>query len=177
MVVQYNFILLFSHSTVITLVCFTSGQTSPIDPIDVGCTASGPFPIVSIVCDFDGGSSVEECPSGKLATTQCFKEKSMINVSPSFLGGVTIDFDRFEPGDHVLVITFTDSNGDQASESFPFSVPERLGMSLYIRIYNCEFSVAYNYKYCHVHLSARYEYYVFYLAFCTQAMVADWFCD
>ena len=28
----------------------------------------------------------------------------------------------------------------------------------------------------YVHLSARYKYYVFYLAFCTQAMVVDWFC-
>ena len=56
----------------------------------------------------------------------------MIKISPSFLGGITIDFDRFEPGDHVLVITFTDSNGNQASESFPFSVPERLGISSFI---------------------------------------------
>ena len=29
---------------------------------------------------------------------------------------------------------------------------------------------------CHVHLSARYNYFVFCLAFCTQAMVVDWFC-
>ena len=42
-------------------------------------------------------------------------------------GGFSIMFTEFEPGDHVLVITFTDSDGEQASQSFPFTVPPRLG--------------------------------------------------
>ena len=42
-------------------------------------------------------------------------------------GGFSIMFTEFEPGDHVLVIIFTDSDGEQASQSFPFNVPPRLG--------------------------------------------------
>ena len=40
---------------------------------------------------------------------------------------LSIMFSEFAPGDHVLVITVTDSDGVQASQSFPFTVPPRLG--------------------------------------------------
>ena len=57
------FIYYLSLIAAITLLCQTSSGNPLV--LNVGCSAVGPFPIVSSVCDFDSGSRTESCSFGK----------------------------------------------------------------------------------------------------------------
>ena len=41
---------------------------------------------------------------------------------------VAVDFSRFAPGSHTLLITATSTDGETATSDVPFTVPEPLGM-------------------------------------------------
>ena len=71
---------------------------------------------------------------------------------------------------------FSVKTGKATSPNAHFNQAVSGAVAEYANNYNYCRCIPISYIYgCHVHLSARYKYYVFYLAFCTQAMVVDWF--
>ncbi|XP_064385332.1 uncharacterized protein LOC135334155 isoform X5 [Halichondria panicea] len=88
----------------------TSSQTSPAVLPDLSCTAVGPFSIVNTICNFDDGA---------YNITECDLAAPLKSPVVGQLGA----------GNHTLLITVSDSDGEMAKFIFNFFIPPPLGLA------------------------------------------------